>query len=237
MLTSVPRPIRPSPVIQTPNGSAITDLPKVSGGALKAIPVKVSFKAQMLEVREDAIVKAASRLLAEKGFDLMTVDQVAADVGIAKASLYKHFSSKEALAAAAMVRVLGVALKYLAAMPEGPSPLAQLKTVVRWMLQSQLAGEMPSLPSQNSSLRAALLGNKAYLDGLMQVSEYIGNWIEQAQTDNSISAVLPPELVLYTLYARACDPVPEFLKASGVYSQEQIIELVVTTCFDGLNAR
>ena len=237
MLTSVPRPIRPSPVIQTPNVSALADLPKVSVGALKAIPVKVSFKAQMLEVREDAIVKAASRLLAEKGFDLMTVDQVAADVGIAKASLYKHFSSKEALAAAAMVRVLGVALKYLAAMPEGPSPLAQLKTVVRWMLQSQLAGEMPSLPSQNSSLRAALLGNKAYLDGLMQVSEYIGNWIEQAQTDNSISAVLPPELVLYTLYARACDPVPEFLKASGVYSQEQIIELVVTTCFDGLNAR
>ena len=36
----------------------------------------------------------------------MTVDEVAADVGIAKASLYKHFPSKEALAAAAMVRLL-----------------------------------------------------------------------------------------------------------------------------------
>ena len=115
--------------------------------------------------------------------------------------------------------------------------LAQLKTVVRWMLQSQLAGEMPSLPSQNSTLRAALLGNKAYLDGLMQVSECIGRWIEQAQKDGSISAALPPELVLYTLYARACDPVPEFLRASGSHSHEQIIELVVTTCFDGLNTR
>ncbi|MBC7610530.1 MAG: TetR family transcriptional regulator, partial [Polaromonas sp.] len=41
----------------------------------------------MLQAREDAIVQAVNRLLAEKGFDLMTVDQVAAEVGIAKASL------------------------------------------------------------------------------------------------------------------------------------------------------
>jgi TetR/AcrR family transcriptional regulator, regulator of autoinduction and epiphytic fitness len=237
MLNPAHRPVRQSLVAGTTDALAATDAPKGLLGVLKAAPLKISFKAQMLEVREDAIVLAASRLLAEKGFDLMTVDQVAADVGIAKASLYKHFSSKEALAAAAMVRVLGVALKYLASMPEGPSPLEQLKTVARWMLQSQLAGEMPSLPSQNSSLRAALLGNKAYLDGLMQVSDRIGAWIEQAQKDGSISAKLPPELVLYTLYARACDPVPEFLKASGNYSHEQIIELVVTTCFDGLNTR
>jgi TetR/AcrR family transcriptional regulator, regulator of autoinduction and epiphytic fitness len=55
---------------------------------------RVSFKAQVLQVREDAIVASVNRLLAEKGFDAMTVDEVAADVGIAKASLYKHFTSK-----------------------------------------------------------------------------------------------------------------------------------------------
>jgi TetR/AcrR family transcriptional regulator of autoinduction and epiphytic fitness len=65
-----------------------------------------SFRAQVLQAREDAIVDTVNRLLAEKGFDAMTVDLVAAEVGIAKASLYKHFASKEQLAAAAMVRVL-----------------------------------------------------------------------------------------------------------------------------------
>lgn len=59
------------------------------------IPVKVSFKQQMLLAREDAIVQTVNRLLAEKGFEAMTVDEVAANVGIAKASLYKHFPSKE----------------------------------------------------------------------------------------------------------------------------------------------
>ena len=66
-------------------------------------PVKVSFKAQMLLAREDAIIRSVNLMLAQKGFDAMTVDEVAADVGIAKASLYKHFPSKEDLAAAAMV--------------------------------------------------------------------------------------------------------------------------------------
>ena len=67
---------------------------------------KVSFKTQMLQAREDAIIQTASRLLAEKGFEAMTVDEVAANVGIAKASLYKHFPSKEDLAAAAMVKLM-----------------------------------------------------------------------------------------------------------------------------------
>lgn len=205
--------------------------------ALKSGPGKVSFKEQMLEAREDAIVEAANRLLAEKGFDLMTVDQVAAEVGIAKASLYKHFPSKEALAAAAMVRVLAQALAFLDSLPAGAAPLAQLKAVVRWMMRMQLDGDMPSLPSQNSSLRAALMGNKAYLDGLMQVSDRIGAWIEAAIADGSLNTALPPLLLLYTLYARACDPVLEFMRASGQHSDDEIIELVVATCFDGLAAR
>ncbi len=199
-------------------------------------PVKVSFKAQMLQAREEAIVQAANRLLAEKGFDLMTVDQVAADVGIAKASLYKHFPSKEDLAAAAMVRVLGQARAFMDGLPVA-APLVQLKAVARWMMQMQLAGDMPSLPSQNSSLRAALMGNKAYLDGLVVISDQIGGWIEQALQSGELNTSLPPMLVLYTLYARACDPVLEFMRAGGQHSDEEIIELVLTTCFDGLRAR
>ncbi len=49
---------------------------------------KLSFKQQQLIVRENAIVDATNNLLAKKGFDLMTMDEVAAEVGIAKASLY-----------------------------------------------------------------------------------------------------------------------------------------------------
>ena len=191
----------------------------------------------MLVAREKAIVGAVNRLLAEKGFDLMTVDEVALEVGIAKASLYKHFSSKEDLAAAAMVRMIGLARTFLAGLPATAKPLDQLKAMTRWMLGEQLKGEMPSLPSQNSTLRANLLANKAYLDGLMHISNQIGQWIEAAQADGSLNAKVPAVVVLYTLYSRACDPVPGFLKAGGQHSDEEIIAIVLGTCFDGLAAR
>lgn len=226
---------RPSQSIKLKARAQAASIPKAE--ATVVAPAKVSFKAQMLLARETAIVQTVNRLLAEKGFDLMTVDEVAAGVGIAKASLYKHFSSKEDLAAAAMVQVLGLAQVFMAALPVQAKPLMQLQAVARWLLQQQLAGEMPSLPSQNSSLRANLMGNKTYLDGLMNVSDQIGGWIEAAQQDGSLNPDIPALVVLYTMYARACDPVPGFLKAGGQHTDEQIIELVLMTCFDGLKAR
>jgi TetR/AcrR family transcriptional regulator of autoinduction and epiphytic fitness len=196
-----------------------------------------SFKEQMLAAREEAIIHSVNRLLAEKGFDAMTVDEVAANVGIAKASLYKHFPSKEDLAAAAMVRVMRRALQFLKDMDSALAPVDKLKSLVRWTLQVQLAGEMPSLPSQNSSLRAALMGSREYIDCLMEMSDVIGAWIEAGQADRALDPRLPPVAILYTLYARACDPVVGFLKAGGQHSDEQIVALIVSTCFDGLSAR
>lgn len=199
--------------------------------------VKISFKQQMLKAREEAIVQTVNRLLAEKGFEAMTVDEVAAQVGIAKASLYKHFPSKEALAAAAMVRVMQRAQDFISSLPDEGTPLEKLRTVVRWTLEVKLAGEMPSLPSQNSTLRATLLANQDYMDGLMAVSDRLGTWIEAAQAAGELNPTLPAIAILYTFFARACDPGLEFLKMGGRYQDEQIVELVLRTCFEGLNAR
>jgi TetR/AcrR family transcriptional regulator, regulator of autoinduction and epiphytic fitness len=198
---------------------------------------KKSFKVQMLAAREAAIIQSVNRLLAEKGFDAMTVDEVAAEVGIAKASLYKHFNSKEELACAAMVTAMRRAQDVIQAMDPQLAPLDKLKAVTRWTMTLKLQGLMPSLPSQNSSLRATLMGSKDYMDGLMEVSDALGGWIEAAQEQGQINKTLPAVAVLYTLFARACDPVLEFLKMGEQHTHEQILDLVMSTCFDGLNAR
>jgi AcrR family transcriptional regulator len=199
--------------------------------------IKTSFKQQMLKAREEAIVQTVNRLLADKGFEAMTVDEVAAQVGIAKASLYKHFPSKEDLAAAAMVRVMNRARAFIEALPQEATPIDNLRAVVRWVLEVKLAGDMPSLPSQNSTLRATLVGNKDYMDGLMDVSDRLGAWIEAAQASGALNPKLPAIAILYTFYARACDSVLEFLKMGGLFSDERIIDMVLSTCFEGLNAR
>lgn len=198
---------------------------------------KKSFKVQMLAARETAIIQSVNRLLAEKGFDAMTVDEVAAEVGIAKASLYKHFTSKEELACAAMVTAMRRAQEVIQSTDPQLPPLDKIKAVTRWTMTLKLQGLMPSLPSQNSSLRATLMASKDYMDGLMEVSDALGGWIEEAQAQGQINKALPAVAVLYTLFARACDPVLEFLKMGEQHTDEQILDLVMSTCFEGLNAR
>ena len=198
---------------------------------------RVSFKVQLLQAREEAIIQSVSHLLASKGFEAMTVDEVAADVGIAKASLYKHFPSKEDLAAAAMVSVMHRAKAYLDSLPPAAAPMDNLRAVVAWTMGLKLAGEMPPLPSQNSDLRAALINNTACMNGLSEISDRLGGWIEAAQTQGSLNPKLPAIAVLYTLYARACDPALEFLRMSELHSDEEIVSLVMSTCFEGLSAR
>jgi TetR/AcrR family transcriptional regulator of autoinduction and epiphytic fitness len=196
---------------------------------------RVSLKEQMQRVREDAIVDAVNQLLATKGYELMTVDEVAAEAGLAKASLYKLFTSKEELAAAAMVRVLERALAQAEALEQQEADArARLEAMVRWTLQVQLAGEMPTLPAQNSRLVAALKGHRAYMDRLFELSDRLGGWIVEAQKRGGVNPKLPSELVLFTMFARACDPVLGMLKASGQYSDEQLVGLLLATTFQGL---
>ncbi len=195
---------------------------------------KLSFKQQQLIVRENAIVDATNSLLAKKGFEMMTMDEVAAEVGIAKASLYKHFPSKEALAAAAMIRLLENTLAFVRALSTEQPAIDRLKGVLQWALEVRMKGGLPTLPAENTGLREALLNNTRYITRLMDLNELMGELIEKAREQGAIRADLPTEVVLFTIYARSCDPTLDYLRGNEQYSDEQVIGFLLSTCFDGL---
>jgi AcrR family transcriptional regulator len=58
------------------------------------------------EDTRDAILDATDRLLARYGYKKMTIDDLAAEVGIGKGSIYLHFSSKEEIALARIDRIV-----------------------------------------------------------------------------------------------------------------------------------
>ena len=195
---------------------------------------RVSLKEQQLKLREDLILQAVNELLAKKGYDLMTVDEVAAAVGIGKPSLYKHFESKEALAAAAMIRLLDGTLEAMRRLPVDAPPLDKLRALLRWALTQHLQGTMPLLPSTRSTLRDSLMRNSAYVERLMKVSETMSEWIQSAQESGDFAPGLPTDVALLTLFARSCDPVLDYLKLGGNYSDEEIVEHMLTVTFNGL---
>ena len=54
----------------------------------------------------DAILDATDRLLAKYGYKKMTIDDLAAEVGIGKGSVYLHFKSKEDIALSHIDRII-----------------------------------------------------------------------------------------------------------------------------------
>lgn len=196
-----------------------------------------SFREQMLDVRHEAILQATTELLCQKNFAAMTMNDVADAVGIAKASLYKHFSSKDELCCAAVVQMLAQVRAYLEALEPEAAPLDKLRAVVGWSLERLLAQEMPQWPGSHSPLRALLQAHQDCLSEWLLVSQWLEQWIVEAQQQGAMDAALPPRMVLYTLYARACDPAVGFLQGAGDYSDAQIVEWVLHTCFNGLAAR
>jgi AcrR family transcriptional regulator len=60
---------------------------------------------QTREVRE-AILDATDRILSTRGYKKMTIDDLAAEVGIGKGSIYLHFTSKEEIALSHVDRIV-----------------------------------------------------------------------------------------------------------------------------------
>ncbi len=199
-------------------------------------PPRKRLRQSQFEQREAAILDATNRLLAGRGYDAMAMDDIAAEVGIAKGSLYKHFESKEALAAAVMVRLLTQTEAALSEVPEQTPAIEQLKALLRWTLHQRLAGGVPHLPSTSPALQQALFASRPYMDHLTRLSDRIGAIILRARAQGSLHAQLRDEFVLYTLYARTCDPTLDFLKAGGSMDDAAIVEQIVAGCFHGLAA-
>jgi AcrR family transcriptional regulator len=197
----------------------------------------LSVREQQQKVREEAILDATRRLLARKGYDLMTVDEVAAEAGIAKASLYKHFASKEALAAAVMVRLLDEALAFLSGLPAEMPPVEQMQGLLRWALDLRLEGGLPLLPSTSPTLQNNLLATAAYVTRILDLNARMTRLVQAAQAQGVIDPELPPDVIVFSLYARTCDPAVEYLRMTGRYTHQQIAAWLVGLAFAGLKAR
>ena len=201
------------------------------------LSLKLPFKKQQFDLREEAILDAVNKLLSEKGFDLMTMDDVAEAVGVAKGSLYKHFASKEKLAAAVMTRLLNQTVDVLDGMPADWRAGRRLEEILRWSLQHRLRGGVPHLPSTRGALQRALMFNLEYLALAFKVNKRFYALVEEAKRDGDIHRDVADDVIVYTLYARSCDPTVEYLRRDGKLSDAQIVEAMVEATFHGLAGR
>ena len=91
---------------------------------------------KQLEKRKQETLDVALRLLLERGYANLNMDELAVEAGISKPTLYQYFDSKEDLVAKAMGRMFEK-MEELIPEPSGSSPLEQLEDFLRMMLKTR----------------------------------------------------------------------------------------------------
>lgn len=195
---------------------------------------KLSFKNQAFKLREHAILDATTSVLSSKGYDLMTMDDVAGAVGISKPSLYKHFKSKEELVGEALIRLLDGALEFMAGLDKALGPLEKLQALLEWALRVRLEGGLPFLPSTSAHVRDMLMRNVKYMMKVLKLNRQLEALVKQAQQQGLLNAQLPSDVILFSYYARTCDPAVEYLQKFSKMSADDIVSNMLKVCFEGL---
>lgn len=195
---------------------------------------KLSFKDQAFKLREQAVLDATTKLLASKGFDLMTMDDVAGEAGISKPSLYKHFKSKEELATEVMIRLLDGALAFLEAQDGALSAKSRLAGLLEWALRVRLEGGLPFLPSSSPQVREMLTKSLRYVSRVYKLHKLLTGIVDAAKEAGELRADLPTDVLLYAYYSRTCDPAVDYMQLYGRYSTEQIVAHMLAMVFDGM---
>jgi len=196
---------------------------------------KLSFKNQAFKLRENAILDAATAVLSQKGYDLMTMDDVAGAVGISKPSLYKHFKSKEELVSEALIRLLDGAIDYVAAIDPALGPLQKLSALLEWALRVRLDGGLPFLPSTSPHVRDMLTRNVKYMLRVMKLNRQVEAMIKLAQQQGLFNRELPTDVILFSYYARTCDPAVEYLQKYSKMTPDDIVRHMLTVSFAGFH--
>jgi AcrR family transcriptional regulator len=198
---------------------------------------KLRFKDQAFKLREDAILDATTRILGSKGFDLMTMDDVAIDVGISKPSLYKHFKSREDLVTEAMIRLLDGAQEYWDELPKEDGPVQKLSALLEWAMRVRLRGGLPFLPSTSPQVRDMLTKNMRYVAKVFKLNSALSSAVKSARANGELRNDLPDDVILFSFYSRTCDPAVEYLRVYSKMEEQDIVEYMISAYFQGVQTR
>jgi AcrR family transcriptional regulator len=146
-----------------------------------------TLKERQMKLREDAIRETTMRLLAEKGFEAMTMDDVANDVGISKATLYQHFRSKEELAVDVVLHTMGQIEAHIESIDPKLPAISRLREVMRWIIAKRFGEPALDFCDAESTVKPILRRHKEFmrLDSLL--NGVMAGLIDAAKSEGDIS--------------------------------------------------
>src|SRR5690348_1304870 len=118
-----------------------------------------SLRERQRQERERLILQATSEVLVEKGYDAMSMEEVASRIGISRAAIYLHFPSKEDLVLALLQRGIATSAERLdALLAETASPREKVRAIIE---RSYGSTPQPSFQVFNALMHSPIFFSKA----------------------------------------------------------------------------
>ena len=132
-----------------------------------------------------------------------------------------------------MIRLIDGANEYLAQIDNALSSAQKLSALLEWALRVRLDGGMPFLPSTSAHVRDMLMRNIKYVAKVLLLNGKLEKLVVAAQKAGEFNAGLPVDVILYSYYARTCDPAIDYLQKFSKMDHEAIVAHMLLVAFQG----
>jgi len=180
----------------------------------------------------DTLTDVALRVFARKGYDGASMDDVASEAGITKASIYHHVSGKEALLARGFNRALDALYAILKEHEATQGKAAnRLRYIVRRVAETTTAhlAEVTLLfrARGNSQVERDALERRRRFD------RAVAEIVNAAQSDGQVRADLDSRLVARLCFGMS-NSIVEWYRPDGAIDAAVITDAVLAILFEGL---
>jgi TetR/AcrR family transcriptional regulator, cholesterol catabolism regulator len=161
---------------------------------------KQSYKEREKHRRKEEILATAERLLLERGYANLNMDELAEVVGISKPTLYQHFKSKEELAAEVFIRGFRETETFLAEPLTGPA-IERIIGLIRWSITKRQSAGNTIAGLRPDMLWTVLRGNPDVEACKAQVHSHLFGLVEQAKLEGDIVGDIPTPIVMHSIFS------------------------------------
>ena len=160
-----------------------------------------SLRERRRQLLRDEILDAAGKLLNQKGYATMSMDELATQVGISKPTLYSYFGTKEELVSEAIIREFERLLALTHPLDPSQTPLQRLTSLLETSLRLQFDEQHQPLRPWMPEMRDLIRNNPRAIECLRSLNAAVGALVQEGMAAGEIDAGLDVPSVVRAFHA------------------------------------
>jgi AcrR family transcriptional regulator len=188
----------------------------------------ISLRERRRQLLYDEILTAVGEMLGEKGYSAMSMDELAARVGISKPTLYSIFPTKEDLLVETVVHGMDRVAAVIQADQTERSPLQRLIFILHTVIQMQVSkGALTPRPWSPEVIQLVCMREEV-VERMRTNEATLVELIQQGIMAGEINLALDPVLILRAFYAILNALHLPYLGGMGALTPSAVADTLVT---------